>query len=143
MHRYSKTAWILPYGEDAIYCQFPQLTRGHSYSCTVPTALCYNGHGKVASWGHGIPEVATPLRFFKYSMLHEDDWLPEARTWPVLADAVLARRSVQKKANDVMIDYMNQLWRAVQFGPLENVLQQANPDSCSLRFVVTYPSGWL
>lgn len=106
----------------------------------VPTTLFYNSQGLPLGCGYDAIPGAEQLRFFKYTLLPESHWHPEAKQWSALAHSVQVRTQLQKTAVDVMIDYINQFWSVC--GPRIRYLQQSPDDQQSLRLTVGFPPGW-
>ncbi|KAI2607909.1 hypothetical protein GGR54DRAFT_395768 [Hypoxylon sp. NC1633] len=142
---YSKMAYWTPECDDAETCFFRHSTNISASSHVVPTVLYYEDqdHKTPVGWGHDVVPGAKQLRLFKYSLLHEDDWHHDTKDWSVLVDSIKARKQLQKKAVDVMVDYINKLWEACQ-PQIKPVLNELLDDygTCSLKFVMTYPKGW-
>ena len=103
----------------------------------VPTVLFYDNQNTPVGWGYDEVVGAKKLRFFKYSMLHEDDWHPDASNWSVLIDSVKARKQLQMKTVDVLADYINKLWSACE-GPVRKLVYE----ECALKVIMTFPTGW-
>jgi len=82
------------------------------------------------------------LRFSKYSLLHEDEWLPEAKMWDVLASTVQARKQVGNKAVEVFGDYTTQLWNACLPQLMKDLPNGIRRGDCVRGLVLTYPAGW-
>ena len=106
----------------------------------VPTVLFYNNQNTPVGWGFDEVVGATELRFFKYSMLYEDDWHPDASSWSVLIDSVKARKQLRMKTVDVLVDYINKLWSVceVQVRRTTGYVY----DECALKVIMTFPKGW-
>lgn len=112
----------------------------HGSANVVPTTLFYHSQGCRLGWGYDAVPEAEQLRFFKYTLLPESHWHPEAKQWSALAHSVQVRTQLQKTAVDVMVDYINQLWSVC--GPIISSLQQPPHDQQSLRLTVCFPPGW-
>ena len=109
-------------------------------SDVVPTVLFYNNQNTPVGWGFDEVVGATELRFFKYSMLHEDDWHPDASNWSVLKDSVKTRKQLQMKTVDVLVDYINKLWSVCQVQVRDTTDYVS--DKCALKVIMTFPKGW-
>ncbi|OIW22916.1 hypothetical protein CONLIGDRAFT_719475 [Coniochaeta ligniaria NRRL 30616] len=136
---YTKVSYILPSSEDtqSFFFRVPISLRGSS---VVPTALLYNNQGIPLGWGYDAIPGAQQLRFFKYSLLPEDHWHPEAKQWYALAQSVQVRTQLQKTAVDVMVDYINQLWSVC--GPYIRSSHLPRHGQQSLALIVGFPPGW-
>lgn len=106
----------------------------------VPTVLFYANRNMPVGWGYDEVVGAKLLRFFKYSILHEDDWHPDASSWSIFLDSVKARKQLQMKAVDVLADYINKLWSACE-GQVKQGTEYKHNKS-ALKVILTFPKGW-
>ena len=143
---YSKVAFIGP-DQRRILCTFgpPASKAGKDDKLSdtpfvVPTALYYNCSGVLVGWGYDTVPGAKRLRHFKQSMLHEDDWHADARTWSVLTDSVKTRNDLQMKAVDTWATYIGQLWDVCKEQILKG--QETGMNELTFRWIVILPASW-
>ncbi|KAK4078719.1 uncharacterized protein Triagg1_3050 [Trichoderma aggressivum f. europaeum] len=108
----------------------------------VPSVIHYGDKGEI-SWGYSVPEKASSLKFewFKLCLLHEGDIPKDIRNAAQIQAARKSLRESNKRVEDVISDYLRELWKH----SIRNIRRAVGGqlvDISKFKVVVTIPAIW-
>ncbi|PNP54385.1 hypothetical protein THARTR1_05592 [Trichoderma harzianum] len=108
----------------------------------VPSVIHYDDKGEV-SWGYSVPEKASSLKFewFKLCLLHEGDIPKDIRNAAQIQAARKSLRESNKRVEDVISDYLRELWKH-SITNIRRAVGGQLVDISKFKVVVTIPAIW-
>ncbi|OPB43006.1 hypothetical protein A0O28_0086420 [Trichoderma guizhouense] len=108
----------------------------------VPSVIHYDDKGEV-SWGYSVPEKASSLKFqwFKLCLLDEGDIPKDLRNAAQIQSAQKSLRESNKHVEDVISDYLRELWTH-SITNIRRAVGGQLVDISKFKVVVTIPAIW-
>ncbi|KKP07552.1 hypothetical protein THAR02_00348 [Trichoderma harzianum] len=108
----------------------------------VPSVIHYDDKGEV-SWGYSVPEKASSLKFqwFKLCLLDEGDIPKDLRNAAQIQAAQKSLRESNKHVEDVISDYLRELWTH-SITNIRRAVGGQLVDISKFKVVVTIPAIW-
>ncbi|KAL7909220.1 hypothetical protein GGI35DRAFT_493223 [Trichoderma velutinum] len=108
----------------------------------VPSAIYYDDKGEV-SWGYSVPEKASSLKFewFKLCLLDEGDIPKEHRNAAQIQAAQKSLRKSNKCVEDVISDYLRELWKH-SITNIRRAVGGQLVDISKFKVIATIPAIW-
>lgn len=108
----------------------------------VPSVIHYDDQGEV-SWGYSVPEKASSLKFewFKLCLLRKGDIPKDIRNAAQIRAARKSLRQSNKGVEDVISDYLRELWKH-SITNIRRAVGGQLVDISKFKVVATIPAIW-